>query len=60
MKVAFNNVNIITIPKKIFGKCMNCCFYHKRDVCFNRELRFGNICNNWHILDVNVSDIFKL
>lgn len=60
MKSAFNDVNIITRVNKTLGKCLNCCFYHKLNVCFNRELRSDNICNNCHILDINVDDIFKL
>lgn len=60
MKVAFNDVNIIIMAKKTFGKCSSCCFSHKRGACFNRELRHGRVCNNWYTLDINIDDIFKL
>lgn len=61
MKLAFNDVNIIIMAKKTFGKCSSCCFSHKRGACFSRELRSrSNICNNWYILGVNIDDIFKL
>jgi len=60
MKSAFNDVNVITIAKMTLGKCVNCCFNHKRNICFNRELRSGTICNNWYTLDVNIDDVFKL
>lgn len=60
MKAAFNDTNIITRKKKTFGKCLNCCFYYKRDVCLNSELRYRRICNDWHTLDIHINDIFKL
>ena len=60
MKAAFNNVNIITIEKNTIIDCTNCCFFNKYDVCLNNELRYHYVCNNRHILDINIDDIFKL
>lgn len=60
MKAAFNNVNIITRERETWVDCPNCCFFSRHDVCLNRDLRHHDICNSWHILDVNIADIFKL
>lgn len=60
MKVSFNGINIITKERETCIDCVNCCFFHNRDACHNRELRYHDICNDWHILDINVDDIFKL
>lgn len=60
MKAAFNDVNIIIRKRETLVDCITCCFYHKRDVCFNNELRYRNICHDRHTLDINIDDIFKL
>ena len=60
MKAAFNNANIITRERNTLINCTNCCFFYRHDICFNDELRYHHICNNWHILDINIDDIFKL
>lgn len=60
MKAAFNNTNIITKERKTLINCASCCFFNRHDVCFNNELRHHNICYSWHILDINIDDIFTL
>lgn len=60
MKAAFNDINIITKERQTWLDCASCCFFSKHTVCYNSSLRYSNICNDWHTLDINIDDIFKL